>query len=127
MRLSPPLAALLLALPGAAHAGGHRISIHVRGPVAVVQVERPLMFAPESGRKAIRERGWRGAQVPIDEGVDLRLSVAAPSLGEGERAAALTLKYRFLAPLACKDGRLSLRMPADLDPAPTPAELELHI
>jgi hypothetical protein len=177
VRLPPLLLlplALPLALPALAQAAPHRISIHLRGPVALVQVERPLMFAPEAGRKAsdeavvdldlpegallsgaelrgagasralvlaaasaadgpeayrktVRERGWRGAQVPIDEGVDLRLSVSAPALGEGERAAAFTLKYRFVAPLTCKDGRLSLRMPADLDPAPAPAALDLHI
>jgi hypothetical protein len=179
---SPAGAITLLALvnvlvgPGLPSSGsareGHRVSIDVRGPVALVQVDRPLVFGAEYGRAgsdevvvdldlpegaalagaelrgpgrsmrlisgpsgdagrrygdAVRAAGWRAAAVPLDEGVDLRVQVAGPRLGEGSEAAGWSLRYRFAAPLACRSGRLVIAMPGSLDPAPTAAEVDLRL
>ncbi len=167
------LLALVIAEPALGWArGAHRVSIDVRGPLALVEVERPLVFGAEYGRTAsdevvvdldlpegallagaeLSERGrslrltataaaeagrrygdatqaagWRAAKVPLDEGVDLRLRVAGSGLGEATGAAGWSLRYRFVAPLACRDGRLRLAMPGSLDPGPTEAEVTIRL
>ena len=150
----------------------HRVSIDIRGPLALVEVERPLVFgaeygraasdevvvdldlpegaalagaelragprslrlgsgpAPDAGRRyaeAVRAAGWRAAAVSLDEGVDLRLKVAGPGLGEPAGATPWSLRYRFVAPLSCRDGRLLLSIPGSLDPAPTDAEVSIRL
>jgi hypothetical protein len=162
-----------LALAGSGRAQAHRIRIDVRGPLALVEVDRALSFGPEVGRAAsdelvvdldlpegsrlvdlelrrpgalrplrptatttdryapaLRNAGWRRARVPVDEGADYRLVVAASGLGQGEAAAGWSLHYRFVAPLDCRaDGdqaALALRMPGSLDPAPVPAEVSVQ-
>jgi hypothetical protein len=71
--------------------------------------------------------GGRRARVPVDEGADFRLRVAAPGLGEGAAAASWTLRYRFIAPLECRGGEMVLGMPASLDPAPAPARVSVRV
>jgi hypothetical protein len=165
--------ALVAAASSASARTVHRISIDVRGPIALVEVERPLSFGAEYGRaasdevvidldlpegaqltaaelqagprprrlgspaagtdaskaytEAMRAAGWRSAKAPVDEGVDLRVRVAAPELGQGEQAASWSLRYRFVAPLQCRGGRLVLAMPGSLDPAPSDAEVDLKL
>jgi hypothetical protein len=194
------LVAVAAAAPaaGVAHAQAparHRVSIEMRGPVALVEVDRALAFGREVGRapadelvvdldlpdgarlvsaevqgpprapkddttngdttngdttkadkradgrralplhagapgdyqRAVREGGWRRARVPLDEGADARLQVTAAGLGEGAAATAWRLRYRFVAPLACRQGALVLRMPGSLDPTPAPAEVALSV
>jgi hypothetical protein len=186
-RCLPLLVLLVAALPGQPvaaaapspappRAPAHRIRIDVRGPLALIEVERSLTFGPEVGRApsdevvvdldlpddarlvdaqvrpagtpvppvmklravasdgygpALKTAQWRRAKVPIDEGADLRLLVAASGLGQGDGAAGWSLRYRFVAPLQCRaDGdraTLVLRMPGSLDPAPAPAEVSVQV
>ena len=190
-------AALVLAaaaVPTWARAAGEplqRISVDVRGPLAVVQVDRPLTFGAEALRApadevvvdldlpdgawlesaevtagaagagsvkptnrpsaraggrlrleptdesvadarraylaALDAQGGRRARVPVDEGADYRLTVAAPLLGQGSNATSWSLRYRFVAPLLCRQGELVLEMPGSLDPAPAAAEVRVQI
>jgi hypothetical protein len=150
----------------------HRVSIDVRGPLALIEVTRPLVFRAEYGRTAsdevvvdldlpegaamagaelhgggrrvrletgpageaqrrydaaTRAASWRAVSVPVDAGVDLRVRVSAAHLGEGERAAAWTLRYRYVAPLTCREGRLLLAMPGSLDPDPSDAGVDIRL
>jgi hypothetical protein len=75
----------------------------------------------------VRLAELRRAKVPVDEGADLRLSVAGPGFGEGDRAGKLRLWARFVAPLACQAGDLALSFPAALEPDPRPAEVSLTV
>jgi hypothetical protein len=167
-------AALLLLWRPAQARQFQRITVRIHGPLALLEVDRPLVFGAEAGRpasdeavvdldlpegarlvgaevqgaagpwlrlgpaasagtaeavyrEALRLQKWRSAAVPLDEGVDLRISVAAPGLGEGEQGRAFRLRYRFVAPLACHEGRFVLRVPAGLDPAPAPAEVSVLV
>jgi hypothetical protein len=173
--------AALVAAGGAARPQAparHRIAIEMRGPLALVEVDRALVFGREVGRapadelvvdldlpegarlvgaevqgpapggtpevrgagalragagasegyqKAVREAGWRRARVPVDEGADVRLQVAASGLAEGAAGTTWRLRYRFVAPLTCRQGALVLRMPGSLDPTPAPAEVTLSV
>jgi hypothetical protein len=157
--------------PGWARAA-HRVSIDIRGPLALVEIERPLLFGAEYGRaasdevvvdldlpegaalagaevrgsaasmrlapaateeagrrhaEAVQVAGWRAASVALDEGVDFRLKVAAAEVGEGDRAASWSVRYRFLAPLSCRDGQMVLAIPGALDPAPTDADVDIRL
>ncbi len=169
----------LLAIPALAQtpapppARVHRIRVDIRGPLALVEVDRPLTFGPEVGRApsdevvvdldlpddarlvdaqvrrpgaaalqvkatssesygpAFKNAQWRRAKVPVDEGADYRLLVAASGLGQGDAAAGWSLRYRFVAPLQCRangeKATLVLRMPGSLDPAPAPAEVSVQV
>jgi hypothetical protein len=157
-------------LAGTAEASSqHKVTVDVVGPLALVEVERPLLFEAEAGREASDEavvdldlpegarlagaevrgggrvlalvpaagprtyeqalatRGWRRSQAAVDEGTDLRVAVAAAGLGEKDRAAAWTLRYRYVVALGCRDGRFVLALPAALDPSPTPAAVTVRL
>ena len=158
----------VLASTAAGAPAAHRIRIDVRGPLALVEVERALSFGPELGRApsdelvvdldlpdgsrlvdaqlrgpdealellptatetysgTLQTRQWRRAKVAVDEGADLRLTVAASGLGNGEAGTSWSLRYRFVAPMSCRDGALVLAMPGSLDPAPAPAEVSARV
>ena len=102
--------------------------------LSVEHDDRLLRLAPRgdvgAAEKAYlvqRQRaGWRRSSVPIDEGADLRLRVAAPKLGEREAGLDWTLRYEIVAPLSCRDGAFGLEIPALLDPGPTPADVRVR-
>jgi hypothetical protein len=136
----------------------HRVSVELRGPVALVEVERslekaggpgqeavldldlpdgavPVSFQVGSGarfgtaalagaretlRAALAARDLTAGRQPMEEGTDLRIHVAAPA------SPALRVRYRYAVPLACRSGRLVLRVPGSLEPEPLAAEVSVH-
>lgn len=170
--MSARLVFILLPLVGSAgvvNAGEpspHRVQIEIAGPLALVEVERPLPVPQGSGTGprrellldvdlpegaalvgwdlseggprlrltpvaesearaawavSLRERGLAATDQPIDdEGPGLRLRVAGVAPGSAVR-----LRYRFVAPLACRQGRFVLAMPGARDVSPTPPELSV--
>jgi hypothetical protein len=71
---------------------------------------------------ALKMRRLSLPAAPADESVDVRVHVIP--LADGERA---VLHYRYSALVACRDGRLVLRMPESLEENPIPAEVSVTI
>ncbi len=69
-------------------------------------------------RTAISVVGATSTSLHLDEGTDLRIRIAAP-----EREADPVVRYRFVAPLGCRQGRFVLAMPGSREPAPLPAQV----
>jgi hypothetical protein len=148
------------------------ITVDVRGPVALVELDRPIelgraygtrstdevvldLALPQGARmqdvtlqggergarvrlrpqvdglvgyqRVIATAGWRRARVNDDDGADFRLGIAGTRMGDGQRASQIRLRARYVAPLACEDGRLVLNFPAALDAAPAPAAVTVKV
>lgn len=109
-------------------AGARWVGAEVQGPGFTRRLQ--VALPPEAGdtyAERLRTRGLRPHRGRLDEASDYRLRVAHPAFGRGSAIASTVLKLRYLAPLACSDGRFVLRMPGPLDPDPTPAEVVARV
>jgi hypothetical protein len=71
---------------------------------------------------ALKMRQMSPSTAPVEEGTDYRIHLTP--LAEGARP---VLHYRYVAPVACNDGHMVLRMPESLEENPIPADVTVTL
>ncbi len=113
--------------------GVHRVSIRIAGALALVDVTRTMGAALDldlpPGAAIV---DWKILDWKILGATRLRLQSAAGQGDFGLRIAGLAangppvlIRYRFTAPLQCRDGRLVLRVPGSLEASPIAADVRV--